>query len=169
MIELREATAGQEIPLGHFLDSITGDDEETGLTIANTDIKIWKNGATTLVNKNSGDATHMSNSIYYAVLDAIDSDTPGPMVIFVHVAGALAVRVECSVLLANVWDNKYDTPVNFALEATAQLILDYEAGDWEITNDKMIFKTKAGATLATYNLTKAGVPNSDSPDKRTKI
>jgi len=114
MIELRESTANQEVPLGYFLDSTNGDDEEGSLTINNTDIKIWKWGATSLVNKNSGGATHMSNGIYYITLDATDTDTVGPgvifvhvAVIFVHVAGALAVRLEFAVLPANVWDSKY--------------------------------------------------------------
>lgn len=91
--------------MGHFVDSTDGNTEETALTIANTNIKIWKMGATTLANKNSGGATHISNGIYYAVLDATDTDTLGTLVIFIHVAGALPVRVECEVLAANVYDS----------------------------------------------------------------
>ena len=96
-IALRQSTASQEIPLGYFLDSLDGDSEETGLTIANTDIKLHKAGATTLANKNSGGATHISNGIYYAVLDATDTDTVGSLVIFCHPTGALATRTECYV------------------------------------------------------------------------
>ena len=105
MIFLKQSTASQEVPLGFFVDSTDGNTEETGLTIANTDIKVWKTGATTLANKNSGGATHISNGIYYAVLDATDTDTLGPLVIFVHVSGALTVRLECCVLAANVYDS----------------------------------------------------------------
>lgn len=105
MIYLKQSTASQEIPLGYFVDSTDGNTEKTALTIANTDIKIWKSGATTLANKNSGGATHISNGVYYTVLDATDTDTLGPLVVFVHVAGALAVRVECCVLAANVYDS----------------------------------------------------------------
>ncbi len=104
-IYLKQSTASQEVPLGYFLDSTDGNTEETALTIANTDIKLWKTGATTLANKNSGGATHISNGIYYAVLDATDTNTLGPLVIFVHVAGALAVRLECVVLAANIYDS----------------------------------------------------------------
>lgn len=104
-IYLKQSTASQEVPLGYFVDSSDGNTEETGLTIANTDIKLWKAGATTLANKNSGGATHISNGIYYAVLDATDTDTLGSLVIFVHVAGALPVRLECVVLAANVYDS----------------------------------------------------------------
>lgn len=103
-ILLRQSTASQEVALGYFLDSADGNSEETTLTIANTDIKLHKTGATTLANKNSGGATHISNGIYYAVLDATDTDTLGPLVIFCHVAGALAVRVECLVVTSAAYD-----------------------------------------------------------------
>jgi ElaB/YqjD/DUF883 family membrane-anchored ribosome-binding protein len=39
------------------------------------------------------------------VLDATDTDTLGPLVIYCHPSGALAVRVECCVLAANVYDS----------------------------------------------------------------
>jgi len=104
-IYLKYNTASQEIPLGYFVDSTDGNTEETALTIANTDIKLWKTGATTLANKNSGGGTHISNGIYYAVLDATDTNTVGSMIIFVHVSGALAVRVETVVLPAQVYDS----------------------------------------------------------------
>lgn len=104
MIYLKQSTASQEVPLGYFLNSTDGNTEETALTIANTDIKVWKAGATTLADKNSGGATHISNGIYYATLDATDTNTLGPLVIFVHVSGALPVRLECCVLAANVFD-----------------------------------------------------------------
>ena len=104
-IPLRQSTGSQEIPLGYFLDSTDGNTEETALTIANTDIKLWKMGATTLANKNSGGATHISNGIYYAVLDATDSNTLGGLIVFVHVSGALPVRVECEVMTANRYDS----------------------------------------------------------------
>lgn len=102
---LKQSTASQEIPLGIFVSSTDGDTEASGLTIANTDIKLWKSGATTLASKNSGGATYISNGIYYCVLDATDTDTLGSLVIFIHVATALAVKVECVVLAANVYDS----------------------------------------------------------------
>lgn len=106
-IALRQSTASQEIPLGHFVDSTDGVTAETGLTIANTDIKLWKAGATSLANKNSGGATHMAGGVYYAVLDATDTDTVGPLVIFCAVSGALAVRLECHVYEEEVFDDLF--------------------------------------------------------------
>lgn len=108
-IPLKQSTASQEVPLGPFVDDADGDTQMTALTIANTDIKIWKNGATTLADKNSGGATHISGGIYYCVLDATDTNTLGPLVIFIHVADALPVKVECSVLPANVYDSMFST------------------------------------------------------------
>lgn len=120
-IWLKQSTASQEIPLGYFLDSTDGDTEETALTIANTDIKIWKTGATTLANKNSGGATHISNGIYYCTLDATDTNTLGPMVVFVHESGALATKVECLVLPANVYDSLVGGSDNLQVDTTQWL------------------------------------------------
>ena len=103
-IYLKQSTASQEVALGPFVDDTDGKTAETALTISNTDIKLHKAGATTLADKNSGGATHISNGIYYAVLDATDTDTLGSMVIFVSESGALPVRVECVVLAANIYD-----------------------------------------------------------------
>lgn len=103
-IYLKQSTASQEVALGFFVDSTDGNTEETALTIANTDIRLHKAGATTLANPAAG-ATHISNGIYYWVADATDTGTLGPMTVYCHPTGALAVRVECCVLAANVYDS----------------------------------------------------------------
>lgn len=123
MFILRQSTASQEVLLGPFVDSTDGVTAETGLTIANTDIKIFKAGATTLANKNSGGATHISAGNYYAVLDATDTDTVGSGAIVVQVSGALAFRMPFTVLEEAVFDALYaasapgyvaNAPVNVA-------------------------------------------------------
>lgn len=101
---LRQSTASQEVLLGPFLDNTDGKTAETGLTIANTDIKVWKSGGTTESSKNSGGATHIASGRYYAVLDATDTDTVGPLEINVHVSGALPVRRQFYVLEEAVYD-----------------------------------------------------------------
>ena len=145
-IRLKQSTASQEIPLGVFVDSTDGNTAETGLTIANTDIKLWKSGATTLANKNSGGATHISGGIYYAVLDATDTNTLGSLVVFVHVAGALPVRVECEVVPANV----YESLVNGTewLETTG-LRADFSISGTTLT----VKKTDGSTTQYTQTLT----------------
>jgi hypothetical protein len=102
---LRQSTASQEILLGPFVDSTDGDTAETALSIANTDIKLWVEGATTEANKTSGGATHIAGGRYSAVLDATDTATLGKLEINVKVAGALAVRREFMVVPAMVYDS----------------------------------------------------------------
>lgn len=101
---LRQSTADQEVLLGPFLDDTDGKTAETGLTIANTDIKVWKRGGTTEASKNSGGATHIAAGRYYAVLDATDTNTLGELELNVHVSGALPVKLRGTVLHANVFD-----------------------------------------------------------------
>ena len=103
---LKQSTASQELPLGPFIASADGS-AQTGLTIANTDIKIWKAGATSMVNKNSGGGTHMVSGIYSAVFDATDTDTLGSMLIFVGATGSIGVRIEIAVVPANVYDSLF--------------------------------------------------------------
>lgn len=124
MIFLRQSTASQEIPLGPFVDNIDGYTTEDALSIANTDIKIWKTGATTLANKNSGGATFISGGVYYAVLDATDTDTIGPMRIFCNKSGALPLPpINCCVLDEAVYDVWFGTtaPSTFAGGAVASV------------------------------------------------
>src|SRR5690606_15202054 len=98
-----------EVILGPFLDDTDGKTAETALTIANTDIKIWKTGGTSESNKNSGGATHIASGRYYAVLDATDTNTIGPLEINVHVSGALPIKVRCCVLDEAVYDVMFGT------------------------------------------------------------
>lgn len=107
MIPLKQSTASQEITLGVFVDETDGFTPENGLTIANTDIKLWKNGTTVLANKNSGGGTFISGGTYYATLDATDTDTLGPMIIYCQPTGARPIRLECVVYPANVFDSLF--------------------------------------------------------------
>lgn len=109
MIYLRQSTASQEVLIGPFLDDTDGKTAETGLTIANTDIKVWKHGGTTEASKTSGGATHIASGRYYAVLDATDTDTIGGLELNVHVSGALPCKVRCCVLDEAVYDVLFGT------------------------------------------------------------
>ena len=105
MMPLRYNTASQEIILGRFVDATDGNTAEPGLTIANTDIKLWKQGASTQVDKNSGGATHDAAGMYVATLDDTDTDTLGPLEINIQVAGARSVRREYTVYTQNYFDS----------------------------------------------------------------
>jgi hypothetical protein len=107
-IHLQQSTASQIVPLGPFVDETDGDTAETQLNIANTDIKLWKRGATSLVNKNSGGATHMSGGVYYATFNATDTNTLGPLYVYVNVSGALPVKERCEVLTTADYEARYN-------------------------------------------------------------
>jgi hypothetical protein len=125
MIPLRKSTASQEVLLGPFLDDTDGKTAETGLTIANTDIKLWKRGGTTESNKNSGGATHIADGRYHATLDATDTDTTGELILNVAVAGALPVRLVCCVFEAAVFDSLFASGAAGYSTLTAQQVWEY--------------------------------------------
>ena len=125
---LRQSTASQEIILGPFLDDTDGKTAETGLTIANTDIKLWKSGGTTESDKNSGGATHIAGGRYYAVLDDTDTNTVGMLEVAVSVSGALPVRRQFYILEEAVYDQLfagsaagYQVPIWSSSSATVNL------------------------------------------------
>jgi len=110
MIILKQSTASQNVLLGPFVDSTDGVTPENSLTIANTDIKLFKGfAATSLTNKTSGGATYItsSNGLYYCTLDATDTNTVGPLFINVYVSGALPIRLECWVIEEAIYDALY--------------------------------------------------------------
>jgi hypothetical protein len=147
---LRQSTASQEISLGYFLDTTDGNTEETGLTIANTDIKIRKGGGTTLINKNSGGGTHISNGIYSAVLDATDTDTLGDLVIYCHPTGALATKLEYTVLPAASYDALITNGLNDISTAQVNTEVDTALTDYDgPTNTEMVARTIVSANYAT--------------------
>ncbi len=103
---LRKSTAGQVVQF-KMVDSTTGL-KKTGLTIANTDIKLVFEAGTTQTSKNSGGATEIgSTGVYYMTLDATDSATLGRLRIDIEVAGALPWFANLMVLAAVAWDALY--------------------------------------------------------------
>lgn len=102
---LRYNTASQEYVIGPFLDSTDGVTPETGLTIANTDIRLFKEGASVFANKNSGGGTHLEDGYYLATFDATDTGTLGKLIGQINISGALPVRIEFTVLPANTYDS----------------------------------------------------------------
>lgn len=100
---LKQSTASQIRVLGPFVDQTDGFTAETGLTIANTDVKLSKNGAAQ-VNKNSGGGTHLGNGDYAFTFDATDTNTVGALRVSISVAGARIVVGDFTVLEEAVYD-----------------------------------------------------------------
>jgi hypothetical protein len=107
------------------LDDTDGKTAETGLTIAASDIKLWKRGGTTESNKNSGGATHIADGRYHATLDATDTDTTGELILNVAVSGALPVRLVCCVFEAAVFDALFASGAAGYGTLTAQQVWEY--------------------------------------------
>jgi uncharacterized glyoxalase superfamily protein PhnB len=100
---LKQSTASQSVLLGPFVDDTDGATAETALTIANTDIRLSKNGGN-MAAKTSGGGTHDENGWYTITLDATDTNTVGRLQVSCKVAGALAVFMEFQVVEEAIYD-----------------------------------------------------------------
>ena len=105
-MHLRNGTANQSVLLGPFLDETDGKTPETGLTIANTDIRLSKNGGN-MAAKNSGGGTHDEAGYYTITLDGTDTGTVGRLQVSCQVSGALPVFMEFEVLTIAKYDEMY--------------------------------------------------------------
>lgn len=119
VIPLRQSTAATLL-LGPFLDETDGKTAETALTISQADVLLWKQGGTTLAQKNeSTSATHRSNGLYTVPIDTTDTNTLGVLSVSVHESGALPVRQDYTVLPAVVWDEMFDAGFAYGLRGIA--------------------------------------------------
>lgn len=100
---LKQSTASQSRAIGPFVDDTDFKTPKTGLTIANTDIKLVVNGGAS-ANKNSGGGTHRVNGVYGVTFDSTDTATVGEMEVSVVVSGALPVFHKFWVLEEAVYD-----------------------------------------------------------------
>jgi hypothetical protein len=118
MLYLKQATASQSVLIGPFVDETDGITAMTGLTIANTDIRLSKNGAN-IAAKNSGGGTHDEIGYYTITLDATDTDTVGRLQLMVHATGAMPVYHEYQVLEEAIYDALYAASATGALPVNA--------------------------------------------------
>ena len=121
MLFLKQSTASQAVVIGPFVDDTDGKTAETGLTIANTDIHLSKNGGT-FADKNSGGATHDANGWYAITLDATDTATVGRLQIEVSASGALPVFAEFQVVEESIYDALFASSAAFPSNFGALLV-----------------------------------------------
>ena len=106
---LKQSTAATVV-IGPFVDDTDGKTAETGLTISQSDVLLWKQGGSGFSAKNeSTAATHRSNGCYTVPLDTTDTGTLGQLIVSVAESGALPVRHDFQVVPANVWDSLFST------------------------------------------------------------
>lgn len=105
-IMLKQSTA-TTIVIGPIVDA-TDASAETGLTISQSDVLLWKQGGAGLAAKNEASAaTHRSNGLYTVPLDSTDTGTLGQLIVNVAEAGTMVFRGDYEVVPANVWDALY--------------------------------------------------------------
>ncbi len=114
---LKQSTASQTRIVGPFVDDTDFKTAETGLTIANTDVKLSKNGGTSS-NKNSGGGTHIANGDYAFTFDAVDTNTVGELSVSISVSGALICKAKFVVLEEAVYDGLFASGADGKLPAT---------------------------------------------------
>lgn len=105
---IKQDTSVQVI-LGPFVDDTDGKTPRTDLTIAQSDIRLSKNGAAFEASASIGTPEHDENGYYRVWLDADDADALGRLVVAVLIPGALPVWQEYMVCAANMWDAFFGT------------------------------------------------------------
>ena len=100
---LRQSTA-TTIVLGPLVDS-TDASAEISLTVSQAAVLLWKQGGTTLAQKNDATtATHRINGLYTCPINATDTNTLGQLIVNVAEAGTLVFRDDYVVVPAVVYD-----------------------------------------------------------------
>lgn len=95
------------VKMGPFMDEDDGKTPETGLTIAQADIQLSKNGAAFAQSNDATGGTHDADGYYAIPLDATDTATLGRLKVQIHVTGALPVWEEFMIVPENVWDSLF--------------------------------------------------------------
>lgn len=103
MLYLKQSTATQAVLIGPFIDDTDGKTAETGLTIANTDIRLSANGGN-MFSKTSGGGTHDEAGWYTITLDATDTATVGRLQISTDVSGALPTWAEFQIVEEDAYE-----------------------------------------------------------------
>jgi len=102
---LKQSTAlTTGIRLGPFVDQTDGFTAETGLTLAQADIRLSKNEGAFAQKNEATSCTHLENGYYKCPLDATDTGTAGILLVAVNESGALPVWKECTVLPGATFD-----------------------------------------------------------------
>lgn len=108
MFPLKQSTA-TTIRVGPFVDAGDGVTFEDALTIQKADVRLSKNGgdfAAASQDQGASDAgaVYDESGHYIIELDTDDTDTLGPLRIFIAKSGALPVWLDCIVLPENAFD-----------------------------------------------------------------
>ena len=114
---LRQSTT-QTIRFGPFLDNTDGFTAEPGLTIAQSDMQLSKDGGAFAQKNAAGNATHDTDGWYSTSLNTTDTNTVGELYLQVAVTGALPVWVRWQIVEEAVYDSMYASGATGPLQPT---------------------------------------------------
>lgn len=100
---LKQSTAAT-LRLGPFVDETDAKTPETGLTIAQADVRLSKAGGAFAQKSDTGSATHDENGFYAVPVNTTDTGTVGRLRAFVLKSGALPVWQDYFILPAAIYD-----------------------------------------------------------------
>lgn len=161
---LKQSTASQAVKFGPFVDDTDGKTAETALTIANTDVRLSKNGAT-MAAKNSGGCTHDAVGYYTCTLDATDTNTVGRLQAMVSVAGALPVYQEFNVVEEAVYDAYYGASAPGYVANAPVNVVQYGGTNGTFTSGQPTVRLSAGTGAGQISLTSGAVTAGTVSDK----
>ena len=146
---LRQSTS-QVIRFGPFVDSTDGVTPETGLTIAQADMQLSKDGAAFAQKSAAGNATHDTDGWYSTTLSTTDTATTGELKIQINVSGALPVWETYFVLTASAYDSLQTGTFNNISSAEVNTQCDTALTDYDgPTNTELNARTIVSANYAT--------------------
>jgi hypothetical protein len=129
MLYLSQSGNSQIVLIGPFVSGVDGTSLATGLTIANTDIKLNKHSSSSFTNKNSGGATHLQNGYYHTTLNYSDCDSRGRLVLTVAPVGVLPVWHEYTVLESGIYNAWFEGGLNSFADALLKRDLSVLSGE----------------------------------------
>jgi len=160
--KLRQSTAAQPRMLGPFVNSTTFL-PATGLTIANTDVKISKVGGIG-VDKDvaGGGGTHRNNGMYSFTFNAADTDLVGEFEVSILIAGNFVVTATFWVDEEAVYDAEHGPGATASTTANLRLLEVQGSTFVEATHALDKFSTAANVVNLIWDELLAGhvIPNS---------
>jgi len=117
MISYLKQSTSVTVLLGPIVDSVDAT-PETGQTIAQSDVQLWKQGGAGLGAKNEATScTHRTAGLYTCPLDTTDTGTLGVLTVSVFKTGTMSWRGDYLVVPANVYDSIVAGSANLAVDA----------------------------------------------------
>lgn len=107
------------VTVGPFLDSTDGVSAETGLTIAQADVRLSKNDGSFAQKSETSSATHKENGFYSVSLNTTDTGTVGAVVLGVSKSGAVPVWEYFWVLEEAIYDALFAASATGALPVSS--------------------------------------------------